>query len=101
MSVGNALELSIVVLRRSGQSALATLDTFIQAQGIRLVPVDEKQLTAAREAYVSFGKGRHPAALNFGDCFGYALAKALDAPLLFKGTDFRLTDVKVVQVGAA
>jgi ribonuclease VapC len=58
-----------------------------------LAPIDEEQADLARRAFRNYGKGRHPAGLNFGDCFSYALSKALDEPLLFKGNDFRQTDV--------
>jgi ribonuclease VapC len=62
---------------------------------MRLEPVTTRQAEIARQAYRDFGKGRHKAGLNFGDCFAYALAKDLDEPLLFKGSDFRHTDVEV------
>lgn len=62
--------------------------------GLRIVAFDGPQAELARDAFRRFGKGRHPAALNFGDCFAYALAKALDAPLLYKGDDFAKTDLK-------
>jgi len=72
------------------------LDELIQAAHIQIEPVTAEQVAAARLAYRSFGKGRHPAALNFGDCFAYALAKTTDKPLLFKGTDFNQTDIPSV-----
>jgi ribonuclease VapC len=62
--------------------------------GLNVVSFDEDMAELAREGFRRYGKGRHPAALNFGDCFAYALAKALDAPLLFKGTDFGSTDLR-------
>jgi ribonuclease VapC len=65
----------------------------ISKGSIDLVPVDLDQAQIARLAFSRFGKGRHPASLNFGDCFSYALATALGEPLLFKGGDFALTDV--------
>jgi len=65
-----------------------------QSTGLSRVPVDEEQADLARRAFRKYGKGRHPASLNFGDCFSYALARALDEPLLFKGNDFPQTDVK-------
>ncbi|MGX1787766.1 type II toxin-antitoxin system VapC family toxin [Bosea sp. NPDC055332] len=61
--------------------------------GIETVPLDQKQAVLAAEAFLRFGKGRHPAKLNLGDCFSYALAKSLNAPLLYKGEDFGLTDI--------
>jgi ribonuclease VapC len=71
-------------------SEMATL----RQLGLAIVAFDEEQAELAREGFRRFGKGRHPAGLNFGDCFAYALAKALDAPLLFKGVDFAKTDLK-------
>ena len=59
----------------------------------------EEQVLIARQAYLDFGRGNHPAGLNFGDCFAYALAKAAGAPLLFKGDDFARTDVRTYQAG--
>ncbi len=70
------------------------LDHVIRDAGIAIVSLDEAQARLAREAYRDFGKGSgHPAGLNFGDCFAYALAKAAGEPLLYKGTDFAQTDV--------
>jgi ribonuclease VapC len=70
------------------------LDDFVKAAGIRIEPVTEEQALAARAAHLQFGKGTgHGAALNYGDCFAYALAKKTEAPLLCKGNDFRLTDI--------
>lgn len=62
---------------------------------LEVVPVDESLALLARQAYKRFGKGKHPAKLNFGDCFSYALAKQLELPLIFKGNDFSKTDVKI------
>ena len=67
--------------------------SFLQETRIIIEPVTEEQAFLARQCYSDYGKGRHPAALNYGDCFSYALAKAMDEPLLFKGDDFRKTDV--------
>jgi ribonuclease VapC len=69
-------------------------DFLFRETGIRIAASDERQARLAREAYARYGKGNHPAKLNLGDCFAYALAKARDEPLLFKGEDFRLTDVE-------
>jgi ribonuclease VapC len=77
-----------------GQSESAGLDRLIEVSGIKVVPVTAEQAGLAREAYQKYGKGNHPAKLNLGDCFAYALAKARGEPLLFKGNDFRLTDVE-------
>ena len=95
LSVASWVELSLVVAGRHGDAAtLEFLDRFLQAAAIELHPVDESQARLAREAFLRFGKGRHPAGLNFGDCFSYALARTLDAPLLFVGDDFGRTDVR-------
>jgi ribonuclease VapC len=66
----------------------------LQTTGISIEPVTTEQLAAARHAFRNYGKGRHPAALNFGDCFSYALSKSTGEPLLFKGDDFARTDVE-------
>ena len=94
MSVANVLEASIVVERRGGDTAAHELDTLLESAAIELVPVTVEHLEAARRAWRRFGKGNHPAALNFGDCFAYALAKATGEPLLFKGDDFAQTDIE-------
>jgi ribonuclease VapC len=65
----------------------------LDSLGISLTPLDAVQATAAAQAFLRFGKGRHPARLNLGDCFSYALAKSLNAPLLYKGEDFGQTDI--------
>lgn len=72
-------------------------ESFLQEALIRIEPFTLEQARIAREAYRDFGKGRHRAGLNFGDCFAYALAKDKGEPLLFKGRDFRRTDVDVVE----
>jgi ribonuclease VapC len=96
LSVASWVELSLVVAGRHGDEAtLDFLDRFLQAAAIELHPLDEPQARIARQAFLHFGKGRHPAGLNFGDCFSYALARTLDAPLLFVGNDFSQTDVRV------
>lgn len=69
-------------------------DDFLKAAGIEIAPVTAEQARLARQAYRRFGKGRHPAALNLGDCFAYALAVAEGEPLLFKGEDFARTDLQ-------
>ncbi|MCY3841518.1 MAG: type II toxin-antitoxin system VapC family toxin [Gammaproteobacteria bacterium] len=93
MSVANALEASIVVEGRGGVAAGDELDAFFETSGIELAPVAAEHFVAARLALRRFGKGNHPAGLNFGDCFAYALAEASDEPLLFKGDDFERTDI--------
>ena len=94
MSVANALETAIVVESRGGEAAGHELDVFLERAGIELIPVTTEHLEAARRAWRRFGKGNHPAALNFGDCFAYALAKVENEPLLFKGDDFTRTDIE-------
>ena len=84
------------VVIESGGDAIASrrFDEFIRVARITVEAVTARQAEIARQAYRDFGKGRHKAGLNFGDCFAYALAKELDEPLLFKGDDFRRTDVE-------
>lgn len=94
MSAASFVEASIVIESSRGYDGLRDFDLFLASAGIEVVPVDVEQARAAREAFRRFGKGRHPAALNFGDCFSYALAKATSLPLLFKGNDFSGTDVQ-------
>jgi ribonuclease VapC len=88
------LEASIVLTRWFGEAAEAALDAFVREAGAEIVPFDLPQLHAAQDAYRRFGKGRHPAGLNFGDCMSYALARACDETLLFKGKDFARTDIR-------
>jgi ribonuclease VapC len=92
MSVATFVEISMVIASRYGAEGLADLDLFIDRAGIELVAVDVEQGRLARHAFGRFGKGRHPAGLNFGDCFSYALARVRGEPLLFKGDDFSQTD---------
>lgn len=93
MSVANVLECAMRLAPRPNLDESDKLDAFLALYEIRLAPVDTAHLRAARGAYLQFGKGRHPAALNFGDCFAYALAKTLDVPLLFVGDVFTKTDL--------
>jgi ribonuclease VapC len=100
MSTASLFEAGIVLDQRAGlepEEPNDELRALLQRVGIELVPFTERHAQIARVAYRRYGKGRHPAGLNFGDCMSYALAKSLDEPLLFKGTDFSLTDVKVVK----
>ena len=101
MSVANALEASIVVESRGGVAAGDELDAFLQDAGIGFAPVTAEQLIAARRAWRRFGKGNHPAGLNFGDCFTYGLAETTGEPLLFKGDDFARTDIVSALAGEA
>ncbi|TXN21349.1 MULTISPECIES: type II toxin-antitoxin system VapC family toxin [Methylobacterium] len=91
ISAGTYLECSIVLLSRFG--SITDFDRWLTDRSIEVVSVDQRMAQIAADAFVRFGKGRHPAGLNFGDCFSYALAKRLNAPLLFKGNDFSKTDV--------
>ena len=95
MSVANVLEAAIVLEDRGGAAAGHALDAFLKDAAIEPMPVTVEHLEAARHAWRRFGKGRHPAALNYGDCFAYALAEVTGEPLLFKGRDFARTDVEV------
>lgn len=95
VSAASVIEASIVLESRFGAAAVAELDVLIQSMNIEIVSVDPTQIAFARQAHRLYGKGRHRAALNFGDCFSYALARALGAPLLFVGTDFARTDIGV------
>ena len=93
ISAATLLETTIVLESRSGSAAAHELDEFLRRAQIELEPVTPEQAQAARQAWRRFGKGNHPAGLNFGDCFAYALAEATREPLLFKGGDFELTDI--------
>ncbi len=98
MSAANYVEAGIVVESLTKDSGSRQFDAFLRRASVVIEPVTEEQAHAARQCYTDFGKGRHPAALNFGDCFAYALAKVLGEPLLYKGTDFSRTDIQVVKV---
>ena len=93
ISAGTLLEAGILVEARRGEVAGRELDLFLHRAGVVCVAVDERQATIARAAWRAFGKGRHPAGLNYGDCFSYALARASGEPLLYKGDDFAHTDI--------
>jgi ribonuclease VapC len=94
MSAANYLEAALVIDNRGDAVAQREFDRFLKRSGIIIEPVTFEQARIAREAYRDFGKGRHRAGLNFGDCFAYALARALDEPLLYKGRDFGHTDIQ-------
>ena len=94
MSIVNFVEAAMVLEGRRGTPAGQALDDYLAASNIELVPVTLEQAQAARRAWRRFGKGNHPAGLNFGDCFAYALAEVTREPLLFKGRDFELTDIE-------
>ena len=95
MSSVSFVETSMVIGSRYGPEGLRDLDLLISKARIEIVAVEEDQAQIARRAFMQYGNGRHPARLNLGDCFAYALAKALDEPLLCKGTDFHCTDITV------
>jgi ribonuclease VapC len=92
------LEASMVLESRLGPRAVAELDLFVLHSKLKTISFDEHHLEAAKLAFRRFGKGRHPAGLNFGDCCVYSLAKALGEPVLCKGDDFRKTDIEVVDI---
>ncbi|KZD10002.1 type II toxin-antitoxin system VapC family toxin [Oceanibaculum pacificum] len=93
LSAGTLIEAGLVVEARAGEAAGRELDLLIHRAGFEIVPVDAEQAEIARAAARRFGKGRHPAGLNFGDLFAYALARVTGEPLLFKGDDFAATDI--------
>lgn len=93
LSAVGMVEASIVVEARQGPDATRDLQLLLDGLEVSVVPVDKAQATAAIAAWQRFGKGRHPAKLNLGDCFSYALAHQLGDSLLFKGHDFAQTDV--------
>jgi ribonuclease VapC len=95
ISAASVLETGIVLEGRQGVAAGREFDLFVVRANLQIVPVDAEQADLARSAWRKYGKGRHPAALNFGDCFSYALAKVSGEPLLAKGTDFASTDLRV------
>ncbi len=96
VSAATVLESALVLQKRSGDKAPQVLDRVIRELPVEIRGVDLEQLKWARYALETYGRGRHPARLNFGDCFSYALAKATGEPLLFKGDDFSRTDLTAV-----
>ena len=95
LSAANLVETGIVMQVRRGDEADRDLDLLLAKLKIDIIPVSGKQANLARRAFQHYGRGRHPAKLNFGDCFAYALAKDSSAPLLFKGKDFSQTDIMI------
>lgn len=93
ISAATVLEATIVLETRLGDAGGREFDLWLLKLGAEIIPVDAEQMDAARRAWRRFGRGRHPAALNYGDCFSYALALTRGEPLLFKGEDFAETDV--------
>ena len=93
--VASVLEATMVVEGRRGDQKGKELDRALLEGDIKVIPVTIEQLGVARNAFRQYGKGRHKAGLNFGDCFSYALAKVSGETLLYKGNDFALTDLAV------
>ncbi len=94
ISAATLLETAMVIETRLGAPGGAELDLWLHKAGVEIVAVDSELVDVARRAWRRFGKGRHPAGLNFGDCFSYALASLTQEPLLFKGSDFAETDIR-------
>ena len=97
MSAATFVETAIVVETQTKTCGSRQLDAFLRQAEIAIEPVTEEHAHIARQAFIDFGKGRHPAELNYGDCFSYALAKATGESLLFKGRDFSKTDIVVAE----
>lgn len=95
ISAASVVECSLVLLGRYGEVGEPQLDLFLREIDAEVVAVDEEQARLARDAAIRYGRGRHAACLNYGDCFSYALAVATGDALLFVGEDFSLTDVRV------
>jgi ribonuclease VapC len=98
VSAGSMLETAIVAESRWRDAGGRELDLLLFKTGITVISVDAEQVEIARQAFRLFGKGRHPAGLNFGECFAYALSRVSGQPLLFKGDDFAQTDVERVEI---
>lgn len=94
LSAASFVESSIIVESRYGADGIRDLDLFIAKAQLELIAVDVEQAHLARQAFREFGKGRHPAGLNFGDCFSYALARSYAESLLYKGADFGRCDIE-------
>jgi len=94
MSAVTRVELSLVIEGRYGEPGRMDIERLLKDAGVEIAAVTPQQAEIAIEAFRRFGRGRHRAALNIGDCFSYALAKATDQPLLFKGNDFIHTDIR-------
>lgn len=97
MSAASLVEAGVVAQTRQGEEALSDLHALLADLECEVLAFDEEQAQVALKAWARFGKGRHPAGLNLGDCFSYAAAQQLGRPLLFKGDDFLQTDVRDVR----
>lgn len=95
ISAATVVELSLVMLGRYGEAGDGQIDRLLAGIGATVVPVGEGQVSLARDAALRFGRGRHPAALSYGDCFSYALSVESGEALLFVGNDFTQTDVSI------
>jgi ribonuclease VapC len=94
ISAATVLEAAMVIETRLGEAAGADLDLWLYKAEVEIVPVTAEHSDRARRAWRRYGKGRHPASLNYGDCFSYALATLSGEPLLYKGNDFSQTDIE-------
>jgi ribonuclease VapC len=94
LSAASLLEAGLVIEARFGEAGGRELDLLLHAAAVEVVAVNREQAELGRLAWRRYGKGRHPASLNYGDCFAYALSRHSGEPLLFKGADFPLTDVR-------
>lgn len=94
ISAATVLEAAMVIETRLGEAAGADLDLWLYKAEVEIVPVTAEHADRARRAWRRYGKGRHPASLNYGDCFCYALAALSGEPLLYKGNDFSQTDIE-------
>lgn len=94
ISAATVLEAAMVIETRLGEAAGADLDLWLYKADVEIVPVTAEHADRARRAWRRYGKGRHPASLNYGDCFSYALAALTGEPLLYKGNDFLQTDIE-------
>jgi ribonuclease VapC len=100
VSTVSALEINLVMGSRKGPAAIREIDLFLLRAAVEIVAFNGDQFELARAAWLKFGKGRHPAALNLGDCCSYALARMSGEPLLAKGNDFVRTDIRMASVSS-